>query len=95
MHALCLSQALDLVGNSVVWVVAEIGRDFIGGCQDGGAGPAGDVEDFLVGCLLGHLDWVNGSHCLLLASALIDRGLAGGVREAYLCGLVFPPLHAA
>ena len=72
MHRLGLSQALDLVGNGVIWVVAEVGRDFVGGCEDGGAGPAGDVEDFLVRGLLSHLDWVDGSHCLLLASALED-----------------------
>lgn len=63
VHALRLGQALDLVGDRVVGVVAKVGGDLVGAGEEGGARPAGDVEDFLVGSLLGHLDGVDGAHC--------------------------------
>lgn len=62
VHRLGLGETLDLIGNGIVGVVAEVWGDFICGRKEGGASPAGDVEDFLVGSLLGHLDGVDGAH---------------------------------
>lgn len=63
VHRLGLEQPLDLVRYGVVRVVAKIRRDLVGAGQEGGTCPAGNVQDLLVGGLLGHLHRVNGTHC--------------------------------
>jgi hypothetical protein len=62
MHLLGFEETLDLVGDCVVWVIAEVGGHLVGASQEGRASPARDVEDFLVWCLLRHLYWVDSSH---------------------------------
>lgn len=63
MHLLSLEQALDLVGNRVVRVIAKVRRDFIGSRQKRRAGPTRDVQHLLVRRLLRHLHRINGPHC--------------------------------
>lgn len=62
VHLLRLEQPLDLVRHCVVGVVTEIRRDFVGGRQQRRACPARDIQDLLVGGLLGHLYGINGTH---------------------------------
>ena len=62
MHLLSLEQSLNLVRHGVVRVVAKVGGDLVGSGQQGRARPARDIQDLLVGGLLGHLDGVNGTH---------------------------------
>lgn len=62
MQLLGLEETLDLVGDCVVWVIAEVCGHLVGASQERRASPAGDVENFLVGCLLRHLYWVDSSH---------------------------------
>ena len=62
MHLLSLEQSLNLVRYGVVRVVAKVGGDLVGSGQQGRARPARDIQDLLVGGLLGHLDGVNGTH---------------------------------
>ena len=62
VQLLGFEETLYLVGHGVIRVVPKVWRDFIGGCEDGRARPAGNVQDLLVRCLLGHLDWINRTH---------------------------------
>ena len=73
VQLLGLEQSLDLVWNGIVRIVTKIGRDLVGGSQQRGACPARDVQNLLVGCLLGHLYWVNGTHCEDLAYAVDQK----------------------
>lgn len=76
VHRLSLGEALDLVRYGVVWVVAEVGGHLVGGCEEGRAGPAGDVEDLLVRRLLGHLDGIDSTH--YLAESVIRNDITPG-----------------
>lgn len=60
VYRLGFGEMLDLIGNGIVGVVVEVWGDFICGCKEGGVSLVGDVEDFLVGSLLGYLDGVDG-----------------------------------
>ncbi len=62
MHLLRFEQSLHLIGYGIVWIVAKIWRDFVGRREYGRAGPAGNVEHFLVRSLLGHLYRIDSSH---------------------------------
>lgn len=75
VHRLGLGHTLHLVGDRVVRVVTKVGGDFVGRCEERRAGPAREVEDFLVGSLLGHLDRVNGADLmrLLVTVSCVDE----------------------
>lgn len=62
MHLLSLEQPLDLVRDGVVWIIAKVGGDLVGRRQEGRARPTRDIQDLLVGGLLGHLHGINGTH---------------------------------
>ena len=62
MELLSLEEPLHLVWDGVVWVIAKVGGDFVGGGQDRRARPPGDVKHLLIRSLLGHLHRVNGTH---------------------------------
>lgn len=63
VHLLRLEETLHLVRDGVVRVIAEIGRHFVGRGEERGTGPAGDIEDFLMRSLLGHLHGIDRAHC--------------------------------
>lgn len=68
VHRLGLEQPLHLVRHGVVGVITKVGGDLVGGGQKGGAGPTGDIQDLLVGGLLGHLHRIYGAHCKAVSS---------------------------
>lgn len=84
MHLLSFEETLHLVGDCVVWIISEVGGDLIGAGQKGRACPAGDVKNFLVGCLLRHLYWIDGSHCR--QTLLVTRNGYSGLKS-HLCAL--------
>src|SRR5579862_4996894 len=53
---------MHLIWDCVVGIVPEIRGDFVSCGEHGGTRPARDVEDFLVGGLLGHLNGINCAH---------------------------------
>ena len=80
VHLLGLEQPLDLVGDGVVRVVAKVWRHFVCGREEGGAGPSGDVQNLLVGRLLGHLNGINRTDCEALRMAHIKSQTRRNVR---------------
>lgn len=78
MQLLSLEQSLDLVRNRVVRVVTHIGRYFMGSSQKGGAGPTGNIQDFLVRGLLCHLHRINGAHFRDIISFILATSVLNG-----------------
>lgn len=62
VELLRFEESLYLVRNGIVRIVSEVWRDLVGAREYGGARPPRNVQHFLIGCLLCHLDRINDTH---------------------------------
>lgn len=77
MQLLRFEKSLHLVGHRVVGVVAKVGRDLVGGRQQGRARPTRYVQDFLIRSLLRHLHRVDCTHFkALFCRSMCNKELA-------------------
>jgi len=67
VELLRFEQPLHLIRDRVVRIVAEVGRYLVCAGKHRGARPARDIQDLLIGGLLGHLHGVNGPHCISIS----------------------------